>query len=181
MSERIDEKRVRAVIFNAIGPWSCLAEASQNGVFVVPRRDRAIELAMPLAGRAAEHLVRLPWASRVRREDVEEAAIEGLIEAVDSYEPRRCYRGTPILPSTHFFWRIRKRVYEEIQDTHWLIAKPSRADIESYMKGQMSESERIAYVNAVLRPIDNPEERYMLASGRAGEALSNLVAQDLSS
>lgn len=165
---RIDDARIRRIIVDAVGPHASIAEAQRAGLYIVRSRDAAIELAMPLAPRAAEHLVTLPWASRVEAEDVEAAALWGLVEAVDSYDVTRTYKGKPILPSTHFYWRIRKRVYEWIQETHWRIAKPSRTDVERYMKGDMDDDERRAYTNAVLRVYDDPAEKRVTQEGIAG-------------
>jgi hypothetical protein len=165
---RIDDEKIRRIIVDAVGPHASLAEAQRAGMYVVRQRDAATELAMPLAPRAAEHLVSLPWASRCEEGDVIQAALLGLVEAVGTYDVTKRYNGKPIAPSTHFYWRIRKRVYEEIQDTHWVVARPSRSDVEAYMKGSMSECERRAYTNAVLRPVDNPDEKRIHQSGESG-------------
>jgi hypothetical protein len=177
----IDDARVRRIIVDAVGHYATLAEAERAGVYVVPARDEAIELAMPLAPRAAQVLVRLPWASRCEESDIEQAACLGLIEAMSTYDVTRTYKGRPILPSTHLYWRIRKRVYEEVQDTHWTISRPARADIERYMKeGAMDDAERVAYRNAVLLPVEDPETYHYTAVGREDEYLSHKAAWELS-
>lgn len=160
----IDEARIRAIVREAIGPHSCLRQARESGLYVVRERDAAIELAAPLAPRLARTLVKVPWTSRVQYEDLEQSALEGIVEGIDSFDPTKTYTpkggGTRLVAvSTHLFWRIRKRVFMEVQDTHWLLAKPSREDIEAYMKDAMTEGERLAYINAVLKPagdVENP-------------------------
>lgn len=158
----IDDEGIRGVISEAIGTYPSFLAAREANVFVVPARDLAIEMASPLAPRLARTLIRVPWTSRIQYEDLEQAAMLGIIEGIDSFEPAKTYedkRGKTHLvkPSTHLFWRIRKRVLEEVQDTHWIVAKPTRADIEAYMKNEMAPNEREAYIRAVLRPIDDPE------------------------
>jgi hypothetical protein len=153
----IDNQLVRRIIVDAIGTHACLRDAREAGVHVFPARDRAIEICMPLAPRTVQKITSIPWASRIERRDLEQAALLGIIEAIDSYEPGRTYNGKPIAVTTHLFWRIRKRVYEEIADNHWILAKPTRSDMESYMKGTMSEGDRQAYINAVLLPVIDPE------------------------
>lgn len=162
---RVDDERIRRIVLDAIGHYECIAQARENGLYVVRQRDEVIELAMPLAPKLARRLVRVPWTSRVHYEDLEQAACEGIIEGVDSFDPRRTYfkkDGSEHLvkPSSHLFWRVRKRVFMEVQDTHWLLAKPSREDVEAYMKGLMNEADRRAYVNAVLRPIDDADRAF---------------------
>lgn len=154
----IDEARIRAIIVDAIGPHSCLREARESGLYVVRQRDEAIELAQPLAPRLARTLVKVPWTSRIQYEDLEQSALEGIVEGIDSFDPTKTYKPKKgperlVAVTTHLFWRIRKRVFMEVQDTHWLLAKPSREDIEAYMKGTMDEGARRAYVNAVLNPV----------------------------
>lgn len=153
----IDDDRIRRVIIDAIGRHDSLRAAREANVFVVPARDRAIELASPLAARLCRKIIRVPWTSRIQYEDLEQSALEGIVEGIDSYEPGRIFNGRPIKPSTHLFWRVRKRVLEEVQDTHWIVAKPTRSDIEAFMKDEMTEGQREAYILAVLRPVADPE------------------------
>jgi DNA-directed RNA polymerase specialized sigma subunit len=162
----IDHHQVRRIIMDAIGEHACLREARENGMYVIVARDRAIEICMPLAPRTIKKLASIPWASRIEKADLEQAALEGIIEAIDSYEPRRMHNGRPIQVNTHLFWRIRKRVYEEIANSHWQIARPSRTDMEAYMKGTMSEADRQAYINAVLLPVIDPEHNKHGTDGR---------------
>jgi hypothetical protein len=162
----IDHRLVRRIIVEAIGSHACLADAREAGVYVIPARDRAIEVCMPLAPRTVRKLASIPWASRIEQGDLEQAALLGIVEAIDSYDPSRTHNGKPISVTTHLFWRIRKRVYEEIANNHWIIAKPTRSDMESYMKGTMTDSERMAYVNAVLLPIIDPEQARHHVDGR---------------
>lgn len=166
MSTVIDHHLVRRIIVDAIGDHASLREARENGVFVIFARDRAIEICMPLAPRTVKKIASIPWASRVDKKDLEQAALMGIVEAIDSYEPRRMHNGRPIQVNTHLFWRIRKRVYEEIANNHWQIAKPSRSDMEAYMKGTMTEQERQAYINAVLLPVIDPESNRHGSDGR---------------
>lgn len=153
----IDNALVRRIIIDAIGPHASLQQARERGCYVVPARDRAIELCMPLAPRTVRAMTKIPFASRVERSDLEQAALLGIVEAIDTYEPRRMHDGRPIQVNTHLFWRIRKRVYEEIANGHWVLARPTRADMDAYFKGTMTEGQRQAYINSVLLPVFDHE------------------------
>lgn len=153
MSERIDHALIRQIVLQAIGHYSCIHEARENGVYLIPARDRAIELAMPMGPKIAQqYRNRMPEGTRVEISDLEQAARQGVLEGIDRYQPRKLHRGRPIQVDTYLYLWIRKRVLEEIADTHWLITKPPRDERERFFKDEMSEPERVEYANLVLSP-----------------------------
>lgn len=153
MSERIDHVRIRTIILDAIGPYGCIHEAREHGIFLIPARDRAIELAMPMGPKIAQqYRNRMPDGTRVDINDLEQAGRQGVLEGIDRYQPRKLYRGRPIQVDTYLYLWIRKRVLEEIAESHWLITKPPRDERERYFKDEMTELERIEYANLVLSP-----------------------------
>lgn len=164
----IDHVAVRELILSAVGEHESLREARQAGVYVIPVRDEAITMCAPLAARTVDHLIRMPDMTRIEKRDLEQAAILGIIEGVDTYQPRRLYRtpadrkagrpGRPIQVNTHLFFRIRKRVYEEVATAHWSIMRPNRAEMERYMKNAMTEGERRAYINTYMQAISETYE-----------------------
>lgn len=161
MSDRIDHVRIRQIILEAVGPWSCIHEARENGIWLVPARDLAIELALPLGPRIAQQYAnRMPSTTRVEIKDLEQAGRQGVLEGVDRYNPHKLYRSKadikagrpakPIQVDTYLYLWVRKRVLEEIAGTHWRITKPPRKEMERYMKGEMSDDECHEYANMVL-------------------------------
>jgi DNA-directed RNA polymerase specialized sigma subunit len=165
----VDVDLVRRIITAAVGPHASLREARENGVYVMPSRDRAIELCMPLAPRTIERLTAIPWASRVEFADLEAAALQGIVEGVDRYQPRKLYKGKPIQVNTYLHLWIRKRVYEEVQQNHWAIMRPPRSHVEPYMQGVMSQSERETYIDTFLKPVIDHEARVSHLTLRGGE------------
>lgn len=154
MSDRIDHVLIRQVILDAIGPWQCIHEAREQGVYLIPARDRAIELAMPLGPKIAQqYRNRMPDGTRVEIRDLEQAGRQGVLEGIDRYQPRKLYKGKPIQVDTYLYLWVRKRVLEEIAGTHWRIQRPSRDEMERYMKGQMTDQEYYDYANTVLAPV----------------------------
>lgn len=165
MSERIDHELIRQIILTAIGPWACIHEAREHDVFLIPARDRAVELAMPLGPRIAQQYAnRMPRETRVEILDLEQAGRQGVLEGIDRYKPRKIYQspsdkkagrpGKPIQVDTYLYLWIKKRVLEEIAGTHWRVSKPPRKDMERYMKGEMTELENLEYVNSVTMPAE---------------------------
>lgn len=151
MSERIDHVRIRDIIVEAIGPWSCIHEARENGVFLIPARDLAVELAMPMGPKIAQgYANRMPSTTRCEILDIEQASRQGVLEGIDRYKPWTLYLGKPVRVDTFIYLWIRKRVLEEIASTHWRITKPPRKEMERYMKGEMTDAECHHYANFVL-------------------------------
>lgn len=130
----------------AIGPHSCLRDAREAGVYVLPVRDRVVSICHPYAVRLAHRLIHLPDSSRIDPADLEGAAMLGLVEGVDSYQPRR---GVQI--QTHLWNRIRKRLNEERIKGHWTVMRPPWDLASRYMAGRMSESEQRSYVDTYVR------------------------------
>lgn len=153
MSEAIDHARVRQIIVDVIGRYSCIAEAAERGVYVVPARDEAIRIALPMGSRMAQqYRNRMPDDTRVTIKDLEQAGALGVVQAVNRYKPATLYKGRPVRFDTYAYNWIRKYVLEEIADTHWIITCPPRTERERYFKDEMSEVERIEYANLVLAP-----------------------------
>lgn len=160
MSERIDHVRVRQVILDAIGPHGCIHEAREAGVYLMPARDLAIELAMPMGPKIAQQYAnKMPRNTRVEIADLEQASRQGVLEGVDRYEPRKLYKGRPIQADTYLYLWIRKRVLEEIACTHWSITRPPRKEMERYMKGEMTDEEVHHYTKFVLRGVVDTDLR----------------------
>lgn len=150
----VDTALVRRVILGAIGQCDSLKDAKEQGLYVTRQRDRAIELCMPLAPRTVERMTTIPWASRVEFADLEAAALLGIVEGIDSFQPR--HSGAAQV-STHLWFRIVKRIYEEVEANHWTIMRPPRDQVRPYMKGAMSEDERHRYIATFVRPVIDPE------------------------
>lgn len=154
----IDDALARKLTLAAIGEHASFAAAREAGLYVIPQRDRVVEVCLPMVPGTVRKIIRLPEQSRISYDDLYQAASFGLIEAVDSYDPRKLVlvkkQMRPIKISTHAWWRIRKRVLEEVQDTHWVIARPPRAATESFMKDEMNEAERQHYNATVLAAVD---------------------------
>jgi hypothetical protein len=145
--------QIHARIVNAIGPYSSLRHARENGVYVHRVRDDVALRLMPFAKRLANSLVKLPTSSRMSLDEIESAALLGLIEGVDSFEPRRGVR-----ISTHLFIRIRKSVRRECENNHWVTYRAPRTAAERYLSGRMTESEMAAYAECHLKSFAIPGE-----------------------
>lgn len=153
MRQKVDDDLVRSTILDAIGEHATMREAQCAGVYVHPVRDLVVATCMPLAPRFIHSMTSIPWASRVEFDDLEGAALEGIVEGVDRYQPRKTYKDKPIKPSTYLYLWIRKRVLEEVAATHWAIMRPPRALMESYFKDGLEPGEREAYMDDFLRPV----------------------------
>lgn len=150
-SDRIDHLRVRRIVLDAIGPHSCIAAAREAGIFLIPSRDQAVEIAMPMGPKIAQQYVnRMPDNTRVEIDDLEQASRQGVLEGIDRYEPRKLYKGNPIQADTYLYLWIRKRVLEEIAGTHWRITRPPRKEMERYMKGELTDEQAHHYAKFVL-------------------------------
>lgn len=150
-SDRIDHLAVRKIIEDVIGPWSCINEANERGVYVVAARDRAIELAMPMGPKIAQQYAnRMPPTTRVEIDDLEQASRLGVLEGISRFKPATLYQGKPVRVDTYLYVWIRKHVLEEIADTHWRITRPPRKEMERYMKGTMTDQEAHHYAKFVL-------------------------------
>lgn len=155
----VDADQVRSIIVGVIGEHSTIRDAREAGVYVIPARDRAIEMCLPLAPRTIHKLTTIPWASRVEFDDLEGAACQGIVEGIDRFQPRKTYKGQPIKVNTYLYLWIRKRVLEEVAANHWSIMRPARALMESYMKGELDPFEREAYMDDYLRPAMSEDDR----------------------
>lgn len=150
MSVAIDNKtaiKIASIIAETARPYECLRDAREHGVYVIPVRDEAIELCLPLASRFVHAIVKLPGVSRVEVEDLEQAASLGIIEGVDSFKPSM---GVKI--QTHLWMRMRLRVNQERALGHWVIMRPPKSLIEKYMSGQLSTKEQEAYLFKFVQP-----------------------------
>lgn len=159
-NQRVDTKRVRMVILEAIGESCCMSAAREAGLTVIAARDEAIEMCLPLGPRFVEKLTFLTHDSRIDKSDLVQAASMGIVEGVDSFQPRKMHQGRPIDISTHLYFRIRKRVYEEIVSGHWGNMKAPRALAEQFMKGgrgEMTEVDRVVYIHTFLSSVMSPE------------------------
>lgn len=149
----IDHVAVRQIILAAVGPYACINEASERGVYVTPARDAASALALPMGPKMAQlYRNRMPDDTRVTIQDLEQAGRLGVLQAVNRYKPKMLYKGRPVRFDTYAYIWIRKHVLEEIADTHWIITCPPRDERERYFKDQMTDLERSEYANLVLAP-----------------------------
>lgn len=153
-TDGIENDLVRQIILEAIGEHACLGDAQLAGVHVVPARDRAVELSMGFVYPTVTRLIRLPSLSRVEYEDLLQSGYVGLLEAIDDYDPRREYKGRPVKPSTHFYFRIRKLVYKQVHADHWTVMRPTEELAMAFMQGQLEAEERDRYVERFMRPSD---------------------------
>lgn len=167
----INDELARKVTLEAIGSYDSFRCAREGGLYIIEERDQVVEICLPMIPGTVKSIISLPEQSRIDYRDLYQAAAWGLVEAVDSFEPRKIVlhnkRPRPIKISTHAWWRIRKRVLEEVQDTHWVIARPPRSATESFMKDQMTDAERELYVFTVLAPFESHIDTWGAPSDRA--------------
>lgn len=145
--QRIDSTRATRLVIQVIGSHECIRDARVAGVQVIRVRDEVVTICMPYAYRLAHQLVKLPGVSRIDSQDIEGAALLGLVEGVDSFQPRK---GVQI--QTHLWNRIRKRVNEERVMGHWAIMRPPRSQVDRYMSGDMNKAEIEHYLDTFVRP-----------------------------
>ena len=139
---KIDDELIESIIVEAIGPWSCIQEARVKGVYLVPARARAIELAVPLGRKLAQlKFDRMPSKSRVLLEDLEGASAHGVIDGIDRFDPSR---GAAVSTLIHRW--VNTRMNEEVERTHWTTCNPGKANKRKYFgKGGMTDEERRKY------------------------------------
>lgn len=158
----IDDDRARRLTLEAIDTHPSFRIAREHGLNVLDLRDTVVGICEPMVPGTVRKLVRLPVHSRIEYADLVQAGILGLIEAVDSYEPRKVvkHNGKPrfMRLSSHAWWRIRKRVFEEVQETHWMLTRPPRSEVERFMKDEMDDFERAVYINTVLAPFEGRDD-----------------------
>lgn len=152
MAERVDSQKARKLVIQAVGPHKSILVAREQGCDVIRLRDEVITICMPYAMRLARGLIRLPGVSRIEIQDIEGAALLGLVEGIDNFEYRRCFNGKPIQIQTHLWNRIRKRVNQERALGHWAIMRPPHAMVERYMSGNMTATETQSYIDMFVKP-----------------------------
>lgn len=99
----------------------------------------------------------------VDEEDILQASLIGLIEAVDRFDPDRGNRFTTYAN----FW-IFKRVLEDIYSQLWVTVKPPLKDTHSFFRkmGETSQEESDAYVDRfILRGDSHPDESQGIDDG----------------
>lgn len=149
----IDSALVRQLIVDLVGEHRSIQHAEQQGVYVVPVRDKVIELCLPYGNRCMQRLFIMPEASRVDVRDLEQAAAVGICEAVANYDVTKRHNGRPIAITTHLYVWVRKHVFETVWRDHWSILKPSKRDFDTFVKDGMSPEERTLYNQTVLAPV----------------------------
>lgn len=148
--ERVDTRRCSQIIIAACGPHRTFAKAREAGLWIKPQRDEVAALCYPFAIKEAAKIAhRMPSDSRCSKEDMESAALVGLVEGIDHYDPRN-EKGAHIL--TYCFWTIRRNVYADIHQSHWGVMKPRREDVQAFMSNRLSQEEREAYVAMFVTP-----------------------------
>jgi len=139
--KQIDSQRATMLISQACCGHASLAAAMCAGLSVHRERDEAITICMPYAGRIVNKLISLPSMSRCEFDDLEAAALLGLVEGVDSYEYQR-----PVQIQTHIYYRMWKRISDERAISHWATMRPPRALIDKFMAGHLSPAEEAEYI-----------------------------------
>lgn len=140
--------RVHRVIVDAIGPHASLREASKAGIYVVPARDEAVRLCLPLVDRTVNALLkRMPDWSRIERDDLFQAASLGMFEGVDRFEPARGVQVQTVI----WNW-MRMRMNRERDLHHWTIMKPPHKEIVLFMSGGMDQQQQDHYMNKYILP-----------------------------
>ena len=142
-----DMERARAIVELAIGEHANLLEAHVAGLPIIRQRDRAVELCIAYADQQARvHYSRMNSETRCELQDLVQCARIGAYEAINKFNPRVLTdAGTPIKLKTFIQWQIRLRIQEERHDSHWTIAKPTRAESRRYMQGKMTREEAMLY------------------------------------
>lgn len=141
-----DAHRISVLIASACDPHSCIKHAREAGIYVTPIRDQVVELCLPLAAKMVGG-VKLPPASRVERDDLEQAAAMAIIEGVDAFQPAM---GVQI--QTYLWMRMVGHVDRQCLRDHWTVMRPTRAEWHRFTRGQMTESEREAYLHRYVAP-----------------------------
>lgn len=146
-------------MLDCIGEHQTFMAAAEAGIHITPARDRVVEICIPLAAIGVrKYGSRIPTLSRIERDDLLQAALEGILHAVNDYDPRHTYNGRPLQINTWLFFRIRKEIYREISDHHWTISKPSWTDRENYMNDRLSADDRALYIDEYLRAAPDPTD-----------------------
>lgn len=148
--EDIDCARIERIIRACIGRHENIHAARLAGVFLIPARDRAVELALPYGMRLASSTFRrIPDGSRIELRDLEQAASIGIINGIDRFKPAAGNQVTTVLHT----W-VDKHLKIEIEENHWRTAKPSKADRRRYFgRDGMSDDERRDYETAFMAPV----------------------------
>jgi hypothetical protein len=144
-ANHIDTAKARMMVADACGEHACFAQAWTAGADIRSARDLVVELCMPFAPRMVRKLVVLPSMSRCEYDDLEAAALFGLVEGVDSYEHAR-----PVQIHTHIYYRMWKRIAQERSQSHWRIMRPPQLMVDKFMSGRMSEEEADRYAATFL-------------------------------
>lgn len=79
--------------------------------------------------------------SHIDSDDILQAAMMGLVEAVDRFDPDKGYAFT-----TYAHWWIVKRISEEISMTHWNTMRPPRNMMRDFLYKKMDSGEAGEYI-----------------------------------
>lgn len=98
---------------------------------------------------------------QIEDDDILQAALMGLVEAVDRFDPTKGFAFTTYAN----FWIV-KRIGEEINNTHWNTMRPPRKEMRSFMYKKMDGDSAGDYVR-----------KYMSKSDGAGMDSSSIENQ----
>lgn len=118
------------------------------GVYVTAAWDWADIQCLSYAERLAQtYYNRMAKMSRVEIDDLVSSALQGLHEAIGTFEPRR--REARV--STHISWQIRYRMNEERSRSHWKLQKPPESLEREYMAGRLQGVDLENYLDTYVR------------------------------
>ena len=111
-------------------------------------------LAYSLALRYSSYNTNENRSRHIDPDDILQAAMVGLIEAVDRYDPERGFRF-----SSYACFRILKRIRQDVAQQHWTTVKPPRDMTEKYL-GSSTARKNIdvnRYVDTYVRGLEIPQ------------------------
>lgn len=113
-------------------------------------------------------------------EDILQAALMGLIEAVDRYDPnkRNEKTGRAYAFTTFAHWWILKRINEEVWNRHWNTMRPPRQDMREFLYRKMGYDASAEYVEQYMyRGGDKPLDSRDYDEGFAQADILSVVEQ----
>lgn len=93
--------------------------------------------------------------SHVEDDDLLQASLMGLIEAVDRYDPTKMHSEPPrpYAFTTYAGWWILKRLNEEISNTHWNTMRPPREIMRAFLYDKMEPGQTGKYIKRYISEV----------------------------
>lgn len=117
-------------------------------------RDRMIRGNAGFAySKALKYVYKSAGLLKLDEQDIIQAALLGLCEAVDRYDLNKKNKktGRPYAFTTYAAWWILKMVNEEISRTHWTTCRPPRAELRLFLYGGFTTEQMTDYISMYVR------------------------------